>query len=203
MTRPALLLPALLLLLAAGPLRAQAPSDPFEARLRAGQTALRAGLPQTAAREYRAAVRLRPADADAHYALAGLLEDRGRMQAALAQYRQAVALLPADPRLRFNLGGALAEAGRPAAAATQYREALRLKPDFAEAAQALRALPVPLSPAGTAPTPGPSLHPAAEALRAGAASGRGESEVGLLSPSPFPKGEGPGVGASFGPEANP
>jgi Flp pilus assembly protein TadD len=203
---PALLLPALLLLLAAGPLRAQAPSDPFEARLRAGQTALRAGLPQTAAREYRAAVRLRPTDADAHYALAGvleaagradeaeteyrrvialrpdnapahnalagLLEDRGRMQAALAQYRQAVALLPADPRLRFNLGGALAEAGRPAAAATQYREALRLKPDFAEAAQALRALPVPLSPAGTAPTPGPSLHPATEAWRLGAALAR-------------------------------
>ena len=76
--------------------------------------------------------------------------------------------------------------------------------------QAARRIAEALAPAGTAPTPGrtaptpgPSLHPAAEALRAGAASGRGESEVGLLSPSPFPKGEGPGVGASFGPEANP
>jgi len=178
MTRPAPLLPlAAFLLAAALPAPAQTPPDAFQARLRAGQAALRAGLPVVAAREYRAAVRLRPADAGAHSvlagvleaaglpgeavaeyrralalrpddapahnALAGLLEDRGENAAALAQYRQAVALLPSDPRLRFNLAGALADAGRPAQAAAQYRAALRLKPDFAEAATALRALPSP------------------------------------------------------------
>jgi len=100
-----------------------------------------AGRPDEAIAEYRQSLALRPGDAPAHNALAGLLEDRGESIAALAQYQQAVALLPADPRLRFNLAGALADMGRPAQAAAQYRQALRLKPDFVEAATALRALP--------------------------------------------------------------
>ena len=63
---------------------------------------------------------------------------------------------------------------------------------------------------GTTPTPRPSLHPATEALRLGAASGRGESEKAddsevsdLASSGPSPScpplplaGEGRGVGAS-------
>ncbi len=225
MTRPAplflrLFSPALLLLLAAPVLaqsasEAKAPPDPFLAHLQAGQTALRAGLPLVAAREYRAAVRLRPADAaahsalagvleaagqmgealaeyrrtvalrpndaPAHNALAGLLEDRGESASALAEYRLALALDPADPRLHFNLAGALADAGRRREAAAQYREALRLKPDFAEAAQALRALPVPAvgaplaapSLSRHAPVPPAPSPPAAPGNTEGAARGEG------------------------------
>ena len=201
--KPCLRFRLLLPLLLACPALAQTPPDPFQSHLQAGQTALRAGLPLVAVREYRAAVRLRPADADAHYALAGVLEaadrtdearaeyrqtlalrpdnapahnalaglldDRGETAAALVQYQEAVALLPADPRLRFNLAAALAETGRRTEAAAQYREALRLKPDFADAAQALRAL-------GPMPDVGPP-HPS------------------LLIPLSRRAGEGPGVGA--------
>ena len=148
MTRPALHLPFLFPAPRSPvPALAQTPPDAFQSHLRAGQTALRAGLPlagrprvpgrrpaaprrrRRALRpggraggggprgggeaEYRQTIALRPDNAPAHNALAGLLEDRGDEAAALAQYRQAVALLPSDPRLRFNLAAALADAGQP------------------------------------------------------------------------------------------
>ncbi len=139
--------------------------------------------------EYRQTLALRPDNAPAHNALAGLLEDRGEATAALGQYRQAVALLPTDARLRFNLAGALADAGRRPQAAEQYREALRLKPDFAEAAQALRALG-PISPVG-APLAAPVSQKGAmnRALPASSLSPR--------TPLSHSMGEGPGVGAAL------
>ncbi len=125
-TRPTLLL--LLWLLAALPALAQTPPDPFQDHLRAGQTALRAGLPLLAAREYRAAVRLRPADADAHYVLAGVLEAAGRADEAMAEYRRTIALRPDHAPAHNALAGLLEDRGEGNAALAQYHQAVLLVP---------------------------------------------------------------------------
>jgi len=125
-TRPTLLL--LLWLIAALPALAQTPPDPFQDHLRAGQTALRAGLPLLAAREYRAAVRLRPADADAHYVLAGVLEAAGRADEAMAEYRRTIALRPDHAPAHNALAGLLEDRGEGNAALAQYHQAVLLVP---------------------------------------------------------------------------
>jgi tetratricopeptide (TPR) repeat protein len=126
MTRLTLLL--LLWLLAALPAPAQTPPDPFHSRLQAGQAALRAGLPLLAAREYRAAVRLRPADADAHFALAGVLEAAGQADEAMAEYQRTIALRPDNAPAHNALAGLLEDQGARGAALAQYRQAVALLP---------------------------------------------------------------------------
>ena len=128
-------LPFLLLLAVfpAHPLRAQAPMppDPFQSHVRAGEAAARSGLPLLAAREYRAAVALHPADAAAHYALAGVLEQGGRADEALAEYEATVRLDPADAAAHNALGMLLEDRGRRDAALAQYRQAVALSPSDA------------------------------------------------------------------------
>jgi len=125
MTRPTLFL---LLCLLAAPLLAQTPPDAFQSHLQAGQAALRAGLPLLAAREYRAAVRLRPADADAHYALAGVLEAAGRADEAMAEYQRTIALRPDNAPAHNALAGLLEDRGGREAALAQYHQAVALLP---------------------------------------------------------------------------
>lgn len=126
MTR--LTLMPLLLLLTALPALAQTPPDPFHSRLQAGQAALRAGLPLLAARECRAAVRLRPADADAHFALAGVLEAAGQADEAMAEYQRTIALRPDNAPAHNALAGLLEDQGARGAALAQYRQAVALLP---------------------------------------------------------------------------
>ena len=118
------------LLLLALPAAAQAP-DPFQAHVNAAQTAARAGLPAQAAREYRAALRLHPADADAEYALGGVLEQAGRKVEAIAAYRETIRLRPDHAPAHNALAALLEDAGETAAALAQYRQAVTLEPDNA------------------------------------------------------------------------
>lgn len=134
MTRSALLflplvfLPLVFLFLPPAAVPAQTLPDSFLSHLQAGQTALHAGLPVVAAREYRAAVRLRPADADAHYALAGVLEAAGRADEAMAEYRRTIALRPDNAPAHNALAGLLEDRGETGAALAQYRQAVALLP---------------------------------------------------------------------------
>lgn len=128
MTRFAPCLLFLFLFFAANPAAAQTPPSAFQSHLQAGQTALRAGLPLAAVREYRAAVRLRPADADAHYVLAGVLEAVGRADEAEAEYRRTIALRPDNAPAHNALAGLLEDRGETPAALAQYRQAVALLP---------------------------------------------------------------------------
>ena len=128
LTRPRLLL-ALLMLVPALPLHAQdAPPDPFQAHVRAGEAAARSGLPLQAAREFGAAAALHPNDAAAHYALAGVLEQAGRPTQALAEYQKTVRLDPSDAAAHNDLAMLLEDQGRTAEALAQYRQAVALSP---------------------------------------------------------------------------
>lgn len=111
------------------PVPAQTPAGAFDTHLRAAQTAVRAGLPLLAAREYRAALALHPQDAAACYALAGLLEQAGRTDEAIAWYRETLRLRPDNAPAHNALAGLLEAKGETSAALAQRRQALVLEPD--------------------------------------------------------------------------
>jgi cytochrome c-type biogenesis protein CcmH/NrfG len=61
----------------------------------------------TAISEYRQAVRLRPGDADVHYALGAALFQKRDFDAAISEYREALRLAPDRALVREQLGRAL------------------------------------------------------------------------------------------------
>ena len=75
---------------------------------------------------FRAAIRGRPYDPEALYALALDLEMLGQRQEALHYYCRAVHFGPHWPMARFAYGRCLMENGHPAAAARQFRRTLTL-----------------------------------------------------------------------------
>lgn len=81
----------------------------------------------------RAALALRPEDAETHKNLAIALLKLQRSAEAEAASRAALDLAPDYAQAHFNLGGALIGLERIAEAEASYREAIRLKPDYAEA----------------------------------------------------------------------
>lgn len=104
------------------------PPETTEAHLKFAENALRAGLPLEAAREYRAVLRVRPADAAAHFALAGALEAGHRPGEAEIEYRETIRLQPGNAPAHNALAGLLEDRGETAAALAQYRQALALEP---------------------------------------------------------------------------
>lgn len=142
MTRPRLpgRFPGLLLcllLLAGGPaparpapiaLPSSVPAPPFDAHIRAAIGALRAHLPRLAAAEYQAALRLRPGDADAHFALGGVWEILGRSADAEREYRRTIQIDPTHAPAHSALAGLLDDRGLVAAALAQGAQALVLLP---------------------------------------------------------------------------
>ena len=91
------------------------------------------GKLEEAAAEYRQALALKPAYAEAHSNLGVVLQEWGKLEEAIAHYRQALALKPAFAEVHYNLGNALREQDKLEAAAAEYRQALALKPAYAEA----------------------------------------------------------------------
>jgi Flp pilus assembly protein TadD len=121
---------------AAAPLLRRAIAEhPKDARLRVlyGRVLRDLGLLPQAERELRLAVRLAPRRADAHAALAILLDLTGRGREALAAHARAVRLEPGDAALRNNLGFSLMTAGRPAEAIGPLEAALALDPGLGQA----------------------------------------------------------------------
>lgn len=86
-----------------------------------------------AAAALRAALRLRPDDADTLFQWASLLIERHRPGEAVAPLRRLVALRPGYPDAAFHLGNALMAADEPERAETAYRLAALLEPGSAAA----------------------------------------------------------------------
>ena len=71
-----------------------------------------------------------PANFEAQYNLAAMLQARGEVAEALEHYRAAVRLRPDDAIANNALGGALLAAGDPAGAVTALKTAIAAKPDY-------------------------------------------------------------------------
>jgi tetratricopeptide (TPR) repeat protein len=81
----------------------------------------------------RAALRLRPDDAPAHYDVGRALSGLGRREEAAAECRTALRLRPDYAEAHYILGHVLEEQGKPGEAAAELRAAIRLEPDLTEA----------------------------------------------------------------------
>lgn len=82
---------------------------------------------------YRAAIRLKPDYAAAHFDLGVALAVLGRPHAALREFRATVELAPMDADAHYNIGLVLNGLGRHAEAMQAYRDAVRARPDYADA----------------------------------------------------------------------
>jgi tetratricopeptide (TPR) repeat protein len=74
-----------------------------------------------------------PADFEAHYNLAAMLQAKDKLAAAIGEYERAVRLRPEDAAGNNALGAALVAAGRPEQGVGYLRAALKARPDYFEA----------------------------------------------------------------------
>ena len=74
-----------------------------------------------------------PADFEAHYNLAAMLQAKNNLDAAIAEYEAAVRLRPDDAAANNALGAALVAAGHPEQAAHYLLAALKARPDYFDA----------------------------------------------------------------------
>lgn len=74
-----------------------------------------------------------PADFEAHYNLAAMLQAKGRLEDAVREYASALRLRPDDSVVNNAMGSALLAAGRADEAAPYLRAALRTRPDYFDA----------------------------------------------------------------------
>jgi len=95
-----------------------------------GQAQGRLGKLDSAALQYRKALRLDPKLARVHVMLGIVLRRQGNHTAALAEFREAVALDPSDPNAQYNLGMELKTSGDLPGAIAAFQRAIELKPDF-------------------------------------------------------------------------
>jgi protein O-mannosyl-transferase len=89
----------------------------------------RAGLLERAMSEYRAAVRIRPDYADAHFDLAEDLLKNGNVEEAIAHYRKVVETPPPDAGSHLALARALLRTGAEKEAASHLEKALEIEPN--------------------------------------------------------------------------
>jgi tetratricopeptide (TPR) repeat protein len=74
-----------------------------------------------------------PADFEAHYNLAAMLQVRGAAAEAMQQYEMALRIRPEDPAANNAFGGTIIASGHPEAAVQYLRTALRTRPDYFDA----------------------------------------------------------------------
>jgi tetratricopeptide (TPR) repeat protein len=74
-----------------------------------------------------------PADFEAHYNLAAMLQVRGESAEAMQQYEMALRIRPEDPAANNAFGGNIIASGHPEAAVPYLRTALRTRPDYFDA----------------------------------------------------------------------
>src|SRR3984957_13592098 len=74
-----------------------------------------------------------PADFEAHYNLAAMLQAKDKLEAAIREYEAAVRLRPQDAAANNGLGAALVAAGRPEQSVGYLQTALKARPDYFEA----------------------------------------------------------------------
>jgi tetratricopeptide (TPR) repeat protein len=105
-----------------------------------GLIALQLGEDERALDFLEEAIRLDPADGDAHANLGALLLKARQFQQALAAYASALSLQPAIAGAQFGLARALAASGLPDLAIDAFRDVLAIAPDLVEAAAELTSL---------------------------------------------------------------
>jgi hypothetical protein len=74
-----------------------------------------------------------PADFEAHYNLAAMLQARGAIEEAVEQYQAALQLRTGDPTVQNALGGALLAVKRNTEAMSYLNAAVRARPDYFDA----------------------------------------------------------------------
>jgi len=74
-----------------------------------------------------------PADFEAHYNLAAMLQAKDKLQEAVSEYHLAVKIRPDDAVGNNALGAALVAQGHPAEAADYLQKAIRARPDYFDA----------------------------------------------------------------------
>jgi len=74
-----------------------------------------------------------PADFEAHYNLAAMLQAKDKLEAAIREYEAAVRLRPEDAAANNGLGAALVAAGHPQQSVGYLQAALKARPDYFEA----------------------------------------------------------------------
>jgi tetratricopeptide (TPR) repeat protein len=74
-----------------------------------------------------------PADFEAHYNLAAMLQAKDKLEAAIGEYQAAVRLRPEDAAANNALGAALVVAGHPGQGVEYLQAALKARPDYFEA----------------------------------------------------------------------
>ena len=74
-----------------------------------------------------------PADFEAHYNLAAMLQAKNDLEGAIAEFSEAVRLRPQDATGNNALGAALVAAGHPGQAAGYLQTALQTRPDYFDA----------------------------------------------------------------------
>jgi tetratricopeptide (TPR) repeat protein len=118
----------------------QASQKSFEAILQQSQDSARAhqvraerlldaGRFPEAAREFAAAMRIRPYTAGVHMEVAEMFAAAKNWTAATVEYAREAELQPANPEPLYRLGAALLEKSEPQAALAAYRRADKLRPD--------------------------------------------------------------------------
>jgi tetratricopeptide (TPR) repeat protein len=85
----------------------------------------------------RAALRIRPNDANGLTNLANALFQKGELPEAIQRFREVVRLRPNDSEVRRNLGKALHKSGALTESITEFEAALRLRPNDSDAAYSL------------------------------------------------------------------
>jgi len=78
-------------------------------------------------------VKKNPADFEAHYNLAAMLQAKDKLDAAIREYEVAVRLRPEDAAANNALGAALVAAGHPEQGVGYLQTALKARPDYFEA----------------------------------------------------------------------
>ena len=94
-----------------------------------------AGLGQfdTAVKNYKKSLAIKPDYAEAHNNLAGTLQELGQLDDAVKSYEQALSIKPNFAEAHNNLGNVLKDLGQLNAAVKSFKKAIVIKPDYVEA----------------------------------------------------------------------
>lgn len=102
-----------------------------------GSELLRLGQVDEAIAHDRAALRIRPRDANGLTNLANALLQKKEYPEAIKHYREVIGVRPNDSEMHRNLGKALYQSGAIDQAVAEFREALRIRPKDSDAAYSL------------------------------------------------------------------
>jgi len=86
-----------------------------------------------AIKRYEQSLSINPNYSEAHYNLAGTLQELGELNSAVESYEKSLALKPDYAEAHNNLGNTLRELKQLESAITSYQNAIAIKPDYVEA----------------------------------------------------------------------